>query len=128
MCGSTEVLLGMSALRDLGVGVSLDRFGSGAASLRLLQRLPLSAVKLDPGLTRDMVHDRDIRATVGAAIGLAHALNARVVATCVESAAQRDILADMGCDEAQGGLFGAPMAAGQFRAALQWDFLSGTMQ
>jgi EAL domain-containing protein (putative c-di-GMP-specific phosphodiesterase class I) len=119
--GGTEVLLGMSALRDLGVGLALDRFGSVSASLRLLQRLPLTAVKLDPGLTHDLVHDRETRSTVGAAIGLAHALNTVVIATGVDCAAQRDVLADLGCDDAQGRLFGAPMAADVFRAALRWE-------
>jgi EAL domain-containing protein (putative c-di-GMP-specific phosphodiesterase class I) len=119
--GGTEVLLGMSALRDLGVGLALDRFGSVSASLRLLQRLPLTAVKLDPGLTHDLVHDRETRSTVGAAIGLAHALNTVVVATGVDNAAQRDVLADLGCDDAQGRLFGAPMAADIFRSALYWE-------
>ncbi len=116
--GSTEVLLGMSALRDLGIGLALDHFGSVSASLRLLQRLPITAVKLDPSLIRDVVHNRETRATVAAAIGLAHALNTTVVATGVQSAAQRDILADMGCDDAQGSMFGGSMAAAQFRAAL----------
>jgi EAL domain-containing protein (putative c-di-GMP-specific phosphodiesterase class I) len=117
--GSTEVLLGLSALRDIGVGLALDRFGSVSASLRLLQRLPLTAVKLDPCLTQDLVHDRAIRSTLGAAIGLAHALHTNVVATGVDGVSQRDILADMGCDDAQGGVFSAPMAPGCFRDALR---------
>ncbi len=120
--GSTEVLLGMSELRDLGVGLALDRFGSVSASLRLLQRLPLTAVKLDPCLTRDLVVDRGIRSTLGAAIGLAHALHTHVVATGVDEVAQRDILADMGCDDAQGNLFSAPMPAACFRDALRGVF------
>jgi len=117
--GSTEVLLGMSALRDLGVGLALDRFGSVSASLRLLQRLPLTAVKLDPGLTRDLVCDRHIRTTLAAAVSLAHALQTNVVATGVDSVDQRDILADMGCDDAQGNLFSAPLAPECFRNALR---------
>jgi EAL domain-containing protein (putative c-di-GMP-specific phosphodiesterase class I) len=117
--GSTEVLLGMSALRDLGVGLALDRFGSVSASLRLLQRLPLTAVKLDPVLTLDLMQDRVIRATVGAAIGLAHALHTNVVATGVNSVSQRDILADMGCDDAQGTMFSGPLAPACFRTALR---------
>jgi EAL domain-containing protein (putative c-di-GMP-specific phosphodiesterase class I) len=117
--GSTEVLLAMSALRDLGVGLALDRFGSVSASLRLLQRLPLTAVKLDPVLTQDLVHDRLIRSTLVAAIGLAHALHTNVVATGVDDVLQRDILADMGCDDAQGNLFSAPLAPACFRDALR---------
>jgi EAL domain-containing protein (putative c-di-GMP-specific phosphodiesterase class I) len=117
--GCTEVLLCMSELRDLGVGLALDRFGSVSASLRLLQRLPLTAVKLDAGLTRDLMFDSGIRSTLRAAIGLAHALCTHVVATGVDEAAQRDILADMGCDDAQGNLFSPPMAAACFRNALR---------
>jgi EAL domain-containing protein (putative c-di-GMP-specific phosphodiesterase class I) len=116
--GTTEALLEMSALRDVGVGLALDHFGSVSASLRLLQRLPLTAVKLDPCLIADLVHDRESRATVAAAITLAHALNTTVVATGVETVLQRDILADMNCDDAQGPLFGGALTAELFRDAL----------
>ena len=116
--GGRELLIGLSALRDLGVGVALDQFGSLSASPRLLQRLPLTAVKLDPSLVRDLVYDRDMRGAVRAAIALAHALDATVIAPAVETVAQRDILADMGCDDVQGPLFGGVMRPETFRATL----------
>ncbi len=117
--GGTEMLLALSALRDLGVGLALDHFGSVSASLRLLRRLPLTAVKLDPCLTRHLVYDREARATVAAAIDLAHALDVSVVATGVDTPAQRDILADLECDDAQGALFGPAMLAEDFCSALE---------
>jgi EAL domain-containing protein (putative c-di-GMP-specific phosphodiesterase class I) len=123
--GTTEALLEMSALRDVGVGLALDHFGSVSASLRLLQRLPLTAVKLDPCLIADLVHDRESRATVSAAITLAHALNTTVVATGVETILQRDILADMNCDDAQGPLFGGALTAELFRGALAQSSVFG---
>ena len=82
------MLLSLMALRDLGVGLGLDHFGTLAASPRLLQRLPLTSVKLDPGLTRDIIKDRGVRVTVKAAIALAHALGTTVLATGVENATQ----------------------------------------
>jgi len=118
MDDAADLLLDLSALRDLGVGLALDHFGSVSASLRLLQRLPLTAVKLDPCLIRGVVHDREARATVAATISLAHAVNTTVVATGVETTLQRDILADMGCDEAQGDMFGGPVEATYFRTAI----------
>ena len=116
--GDTGLLLSLAALRDLGVGLGLDHFGSVAASPRVLQRLPLTAVKLDPILTRDIVKDRAIRVSVKAAIALAHALGATVLATGVENATQRDILADLGCDDAQGPMFGGKLRPEAFHNAL----------
>ncbi len=115
----TDLLLSLAALRDLGVGLGLDHFGTLAASPRLLQRLPLTAVKLDPDLTRDIVKDRATRVIVKATIALAHALGATVLATGVENATQRDILADLGCDDAQGPMFGRTLSPDVFHSSLQ---------
>ena len=111
-------LLGLAALRDLGIGLGIDHFGTRAASPRMLQRLPLTTVKLDPALVRDLVPDRTARLTVKAAIALAHALNTTVLASNVKTPTQRDILADLGCDSAQGPLYGGPLGPEAFHASL----------
>jgi EAL domain-containing protein (putative c-di-GMP-specific phosphodiesterase class I) len=116
--GEPDQVACLSALRALGVGVALDNFGSVTASPHVLRRLKLTAVKLDPRLMHDLTQDREKRATVKAAIAMAHGLGASVVATGVQTVMQRDILADLGCDDAQGPLFGRAMRPEAFLAAL----------
>jgi EAL domain-containing protein (putative c-di-GMP-specific phosphodiesterase class I) len=115
---SSETLFTLAALRDLGVGVALDRFGSESASLLPLKRLPLTAVKLDRSLVRDLPDDAEAAAIVAAVIQFAHALEVTVVACGVETAAQGEFLRRNGCDEAQGSLCGRVMQAGEICSAL----------
>jgi EAL domain-containing protein (putative c-di-GMP-specific phosphodiesterase class I) len=107
---STEILLTLAALRDLGVGVALDGFGADSASLLTLKRLPLTALKLDRALVRDLPADRVAVAVVAAALLFAHALDVGVIACGVENEAQRDMLRRIGCDAVQGSLCGRPAA------------------
>jgi EAL domain-containing protein (putative c-di-GMP-specific phosphodiesterase class I) len=116
--GDTDVVLSLAALRDLGVGLGLENFGTLPVSLRTLRRLPLTCVKLDPALIRDLVPDRTARVTVKAAIALAHALGTTVLATDVGTVTQRDILADLGCDTGQGKVFGGSVRPDVFHKSL----------
>jgi EAL domain-containing protein (putative c-di-GMP-specific phosphodiesterase class I) len=113
-----EMLLAVSALRDMGTGVVLDQFTGGGNGLRMLRRLPVTSIWLAPALTMDMAYHREARAAVAAVITFAHALDASVVARGVVNPVQRAILADLGCDGGQGPLFGGPMEACIFRHAL----------
>jgi EAL domain-containing protein (putative c-di-GMP-specific phosphodiesterase class I) len=108
-----DTLLVLSALRDRGVGLALDDFGTGYASLGMLRRLPLSAMKLDRTLIRDLPDDREDVAIVRAAVQTGHAMGLTVVAEGIETEAQREFLAAIGCDEGQGYLFARPAPAGQ---------------
>jgi EAL domain-containing protein (putative c-di-GMP-specific phosphodiesterase class I) len=116
--GGSEVVLALAALCDLGVGIALDHFGSASACLMTLRNLPLTTVKLDRSLIRDLPRDRVSQALVAAIIDCAHALEAKIVAIGVETERQRDLLAGLGCDYAQGALYGAPLSAEGFAAAL----------
>ena len=116
-CGADIVFI-LAALADRGVGVALDHFGSESASLLTLKHLPLCTVKLDRSLIRDLPRDRGGLAVVGAIIDCAHGLETRVVALGVETEAQRDLLAQTGCDFAQGALYGPALTADSFAAAL----------
>jgi EAL domain-containing protein (putative c-di-GMP-specific phosphodiesterase class I) len=107
----TECLLAVAALRDLGVGVALDEFGSASANLMTLKRLPLTALKLDRSLVRDLPVDREAAAVVLAAIDFAHAMDVAVVACGVETEEQRAFLKRAGCNQAQGGLCGRLVAS-----------------
>jgi len=109
-----DVLLMLAAIRDLGVGLALDDFGAGFASLCMLKRLPLSIVKIDRSLVRGLPNDREDAAIVQAAIAAGHALGLTIVAEGVETAAQHGFLSDIGCDEGQGFLFSHPRPSAAF--------------
>ena len=104
-----DTLLTLSAIRDLGAGIGLDDFGAGLASLTMLRRLPLTAMKLDRSLVRDLPFDREGAAIVRAVIDTAHALGLTVVAEGIETEPQLAFLSGCGCDEGQGFLFGRPL-------------------
>jgi EAL domain-containing protein (putative c-di-GMP-specific phosphodiesterase class I) len=113
-----DMLLALAALRDLGVGIALDDFGAGLASLSMLKRLPLEQIKLDRSLIRALPDDPEDVAIVQAIVETAHALGLGVVAEGVETEAQRGLLAALGCDEAQGILFSPPLPREQIRRRL----------
>jgi EAL domain-containing protein (putative c-di-GMP-specific phosphodiesterase class I) len=117
--GSTDTLLTLAAIRDLGVGLALDDFGTGYASLSVLKRLPLNTLKLDRAFVRDLPHDAEDTAIVRAVQSIARALKLDVVAEGVETEDQRAFLSGIGCGEAQGYLFGRPAAAEHLRKTLR---------
>ncbi|MDR3523011.1 MAG: EAL domain-containing protein [Acetobacteraceae bacterium] len=99
---SPEDVLVLSRLRDMGVGIALEQFGSGPTSLGLLRRLPLSAVILAADLLRHLPQDDDDRAMLHAIIAAAHGLGLATVACGVERQAQMNLLRTLGCGAAQG--------------------------
>ncbi len=115
---STDTLLTLSAIRDLGVGIALDDFGTGYASLAMLKRLPLSAMKLDRSLVRGLPADREDAAIVRAVVATGHALGLCVVAEGIETESQRAFLSASGCDEGQGFLFSHPLPAEHARPGM----------
>ena len=116
--GSVETLLLLSAIRDLGVGLALDDFGTGYASLSMLKRLPLTVMKLDRSLVRDLPRDREDAAICRAVVETGHALDLVMVAEGIETEAQRAFLAGIGCDEGQGWLFAPALPLDQIRKRL----------
>ena len=98
----------LTALRALGVRVAMDDFGAGFSSLERLCRLPLDVVKVDACLVEGLAGGGNERRIVEAVIGLAHTLDLDVVSEGVETAAQVDVLLELGCPHAQGFLFGRP--------------------
>jgi EAL domain-containing protein (putative c-di-GMP-specific phosphodiesterase class I) len=104
-----DTFLALAAIRDLGCGLAVDDFGAGVGSLTMLKRLPLTTLRLDRGMIADLPTDREAVAIVRAIIDTAHALGLSVGAVGVETERQRALLADCGCDEGQGPLFGHAM-------------------
>ncbi|MBV9756720.1 MAG: EAL domain-containing protein [Alphaproteobacteria bacterium] len=115
-----ELLLALAALRDVGVGVACDGFGAGHGSIEVLRRLPLTTIKLDRSLIRALPADPEDAAIVRALIQGGHAFGCKLVAGGIETLAQRQFLAEAGCDEAHGHLFGPPLAGRGFAARLRY--------
>lgn len=98
----------LDSLNDLGVGLSLDDFGVGYASLSQLKRLPIQKLKIDRSFVQDIPGDADDAAIIAAIIGMARALDLMVIAEGVERLDQQAYLAELGCAGGQGYLFGKP--------------------
>ncbi len=98
-------------LREAGLHVSIDDFGTGFSSLASLRRLPAAELKIDRAFVCDLETSSDARAICEAIMHMAHTIGLRVVAEGVETPGQRDLLVAMGCDELQGYLFARPMSA-----------------
>jgi PAS domain S-box-containing protein len=99
------------ALKDLGVKLALDDFGTGYSSLRHLQSLPFDELKVDRSFVSDMGHTRESRKIAAAVIGLGQSMGLKTVAEGVEDRNQADMLLWLGCDQAQGWLYGHPVPA-----------------
>lgn len=101
----------LARLRAAGVMVALDDFGIGFSNLSQLSRLPLDILKVDRSLVCELGIEPRADAIVSAIIGMAHALQCRVIAEGIETAAQHERVRALGCDCAQGFLLGRPVAA-----------------
>ena len=98
-------------LRQLGVHVSIDDFGTGHSSLATLRQLPAQELKIDRSFVIDVAVNPQAQSIVSTIVRMAHRLRLRVVAEGVETEAQRDTLQSLGCEELQGYLFAKPMSA-----------------
>jgi len=98
-------------LREAGVQISIDDFGTGHSSLSYLKRFPIDVVKIDQSFVQDLTVDPNDAAIASTIIVMAHALNLKVIAEGVETAEQLAFLRERDCDEMQGFLFSRPAPA-----------------
>ena len=101
-------------LKDLGVKISLDDFGSGYSSLNYLKQFPIDIIKIDRSFITDLGRDADGTVIVESIIHLAQKLRLSVTAEGIEDQDKVNILKQKGCNEGQGYFFGKPMPADQF--------------
>ncbi len=100
----------LAELRETGVKVAVDDFGTGYSSLGYLQRLPIDIIKIDRAFVVGVEKPFEA-ALIKAVIQIADALSLRTVAEGVETEAQAEALAELGCEYGQGYLFGTPQPA-----------------
>ena len=106
----------LTSMRELGVTIAIDDFGTRFSSLSYLSKLPLDSLKIDQSFIRDMANtDRNL-ALVTTIVTLAHALKLKVVAEGVETEEQAGLLRALGCDEMQGFLIGKALPNEEFKA------------
>jgi EAL domain-containing protein (putative c-di-GMP-specific phosphodiesterase class I) len=106
-----DVIVKMNEIKAQGVCFSLDDFGTGYSSLSHLKRLPLDQLKIDQSFVRDVLTDPSDAVIARTIVALGHSLGLQVIAEGVETAAQHDFLAGIGCDAFQGYYFGRPVPA-----------------
>jgi EAL domain-containing protein (putative c-di-GMP-specific phosphodiesterase class I) len=115
MIDNQDIMLGQLArLRDIGVKISIDDFGTGFSSLAYFRDLPVDEIKIDQSFVRRMMESKKDHAIVKAVIDLAHNFSMKVVAEGVETIAIADRLAEMRCDILQGYAFDKPLPIEQF--------------
>jgi EAL domain-containing protein (putative c-di-GMP-specific phosphodiesterase class I) len=108
MADPARAIANVQELHKLGVGFSVDDFGTGFSSLTYLQQLQLVSLKIDRSFVTHMMTSERDASIVRSTIQLAHALGLESVAEGVESQAVLDSISRMGCDLAQGYFIGAP--------------------
>ncbi|SFA97699.1 diguanylate cyclase (GGDEF) domain-containing protein [Cohnella sp. OV330] len=118
MAMKNENLPALEQLRDMGITLSIDDFGTQHSSLGYLKRLPISRIKIDRSFVSGIGKDDRDEAIIHAMMLVARRLNLSVVAEGVETEAQYDFLAEHDCDDIQGFLFYRPQPAELIRKVL----------
>jgi len=106
---SAPTLSILEELDQLGVSIALDDFGSGYSSLSYLRKFPLDKVKIDRSFITDLDHQGEQIAIIQGVVSIVRALGMNLTAEGVETESQSEVLRALGCDDAQGYLFGKPM-------------------
>ena len=112
------VLSNLKALRELGIRIALDDFGTEYSSLTYLRKLSPDSIKIDGSFVREVLADADSASIVKSMIGLSRDLGINVVAEGIETVEQLSFLRRQNCDEVQGYFICAPKSAKEIQAFL----------
>lgn len=114
LSGDYDVITQLHAIKELGVRLSIDDFGTGDSAIAYLRELPVDVLKIDRSYIAGLTDNRKDAAIISAMIALGHSLDLRIVAEGVETNEQRDALRELGCDEIQGYIMSHPVNSGLF--------------
>ncbi len=117
----------ITELRRMGCRLALDDFGTGHSSLSYLQRYPFYGLKIDRTFVEPMIAERQSRKIVASVVGLSNSLGMRSVGEGVENDEQADMLLWLGCDMAQGWLYGHPGPAEHLPKMIQKRYSSAVI-
>lgn len=118
MIDSTENLQTLQMIRDLGVHLSIDDFGTGFCNFNYLMRYQVDRLKIDQSFVRQAATDGNAASVVRTVIAMAHGLGIKIIAEGVETREQLKFLMRRRCDQAQGYLFARPLSPEQFVQAV----------
>jgi diguanylate cyclase (GGDEF)-like protein len=116
----------LRSLKDIGVKIALDHFGTGRSSLTHLKNIPLDTLKIDSSVVRGVCINAGDAGIVDAIIGAARSFHVRVTAAGVETREQFLALQNQGCTEGQGSYFRTPAPADEFAKLLKSDSCATT--
>ena len=119
MKDSTKSIALLKRIRELGVDISIDDFGTGHSSLAYLKHLPNTNLKIDQSFVQNLEQSREDRALARTIIELGRGLGLKVLAEGVETDAQRDFIYSSGCELMQGYLFSKPLSAQEMETLLK---------
>ena len=101
----------LNQLNALGISIAIDDFGTGYSSLTYLHKLPIHTLKIDRSFLQEDRFDNNDHTIVNTIVAMANGLKLNVIAEGIETQRQMDYLREIGCNEAQGFLFGKPLEA-----------------
>jgi diguanylate cyclase (GGDEF)-like protein len=113
---NADLYKAMRRLYDAGIGIALDDYGTGYASLSLLKRLPITRLKIDRSFIADITHNDDDAVLVRTILFLGRNFDLSVVAEGIETVEQETRLLQLGCQQGQGYLYSEPLSADGFAA------------
>jgi EAL domain-containing protein (putative c-di-GMP-specific phosphodiesterase class I) len=111
-----DTITRLRVIRDMGIRITIDDFGTGFSSLSYLAKLPVDMIKIDCSFVTDMTDGPEGLALVSMIIGLARSLKIKVIAEGVETEEQAHLLRLLDCDEMQGFLYSKPLPGEEFEA------------
>jgi diguanylate cyclase (GGDEF)-like protein len=120
MANTDQAMRQLEELRKLGVRIAIDDFGTGHSSLAYLRDLPIDILKVDRSFVNPLGSDRQALALLRAIVGIADALDLDVVVEGAETAAEIELLDQLGCHIVQGFYYGRPTSAAELSSRLTW--------
>jgi diguanylate cyclase (GGDEF)-like protein/PAS domain S-box-containing protein len=129
LLGDTHsVISKIKILRERGVRISIDDFGTCYSSLNYLRQFPISTIKIDQTFVRDLTEENRVSPIIQAIIGIANGFGLQLLAEGVETSCQMQTLHELGCDEMQGYLFSKPAPATEIERLLCRALSRSTLQ